>query len=164
MTNSRVQTLIETIEFTHKLAVYYISSMKEVEPTKVFSSEGKELNSLYWIVGHLAWAENMLILQGSFGTPSKAPILNEFAFGSQHKISEEMSFAELKHLAKKIHEQTIAHLKTLKDEDLAKPNALNFGFGQEPTIQLILMHFIRHLGTHIGHLSWLGKLHGVKTV
>jgi hypothetical protein len=164
MTNSRLQTLIETIEFTQKLASYYISLMKEVDPTKTFSIEGKELNSLYWLVGHLAWAEDLLILKGTHGIASANPWLQRFQFGEAQHIDEALSFQELKLGAQEIHLAAMAHLQTLTDADLDKPNAQNFGFGQEPTNQLILMHFIRHLGTHIGHLSWLCKLHGVKSV
>ena len=164
MSKAKIQTLIETIELTQNLAVYYISLMKEVDPKKVFSSEGKDLNSLYWLVGHLAWAENMLVLQGTQGKGAVIPWLDSFKLGEPHQIDENISFGELKAGAKELHKAALAHLNTLSDEDLLKPNTIGFGFGQEPTNQVVLMHFIRHLGMHIGHLSWLCKLHGVKSV
>ena len=163
MKNPRLQTLIETIEFTQGLAIYYISKLKDADPTKTFTREGGELNSLYWVVGHLAWAENMLILQGTFGKESTISWLANFDYGKEHRIDSEVSFEELKRGAKEVHVAAIAHLQTLTDADLDKPNFWKFGFGQEPTNQLILMHFIRHLGAHSGHLGWLCRLHGVKT-
>ena len=164
MQNPRVQTLIETIQFTQSLAVYYISLLKEVDPTIVFKSEDKELDSRYWWVGHLAWAENMLVLKGTSGAVSDLAWLDKFQFGAAHQIDTSLSFDALKLGAKQIHQAAIEHLQTLSDADLDKPNTLNFGFGQEPTNQIVLMHFIRHLGTHIGHLGWLCKLYGVKAV
>ncbi len=164
MQNPRVQTLIETIELTQNLMVFYVKLLKDADPKKVFSIEGIDLNSLYWLVAHLAWAENMLILDGTYGESVKLPWLDQFKFGAEHQIDEKVSFAELKTTAKDIHQKAIAHLNSLKDEDLDKPNALQFGFGQDPTNKVVIMHFIRHLGTHIGHLSCLCKLHGVKAV
>lgn len=164
MNNPKVQTLIETVELTQNLLVYYLSLLKEEDPHRVFQAEGQNLNSVYWLVGHLAWAENMLILQGTHGKPEEYAWLEVFKFGAEHEVYPDYPFDVLKEGAKAIHQKAMAHLATLQDEDLNKLNALNFGFGKEPTNQLIIMHFIRHLGTHIGHLSWLCKMYGVKTV
>lgn len=164
MENPRLNTLIETLEFSQKLAVWYVSLLKEVDPYQRFEVNGMETNSLYWIIGHLAWAENMLILEGTFGESFGDANLAKFAIGEKHEIDAKLDFKKLKTLAREVHEKAIAHLRTLKDEYLNKPNAKNFGFGQEPTIQLIIMHAIRHLGTHTGHLSWLCKWNGIKTV
>ena len=164
MKNPRLQTLIDTIQLTQQLLVFYVSKLKDTNPTKVFAIEGQELNSLYWLVGHLAWAENMLILEGTSGQSTNYPWLDNFKIGTGHQIDEKVSFSELKEGAKDIHTKAMAHLTSLNDEDLDKENAIKFGFGQDPSNQVVIMHFIRHLGTHIGHLSWLCKLHGIKAV
>lgn len=111
MQNPRLNTLIETIEISQKLVGYYVSLLKETNPKKVFKTEGQELNSLYWLVGHLAWAENMLILDGTFGTGVKYAWLKNFEFGAGHHIDDNVTFEELKAGAKAVHEQAIAHLK-----------------------------------------------------
>lgn len=164
MENPRLNTLIETLELSQNLALWYISLLKETDPYMRFETNGKEMNSLYWIVGHLAWAENLLLLEGTHGESFGDENLARFALGEKHEINEKLDFKALKSLARAVHEKAIAHLKSLKDEDLDQPNAKNFGFGQEPTNQVNIMHAIRHLGTHTGHLSWLCKLNGVKTI
>lgn len=164
MKNPRLRTLIETLEFSQNLAIWYISLLKETDPYRRFDVNGIETNSLYWIVGHLAWAENLLLIEGTHGKSFEDDNLALFAIGEKHEIYEKLDFKAVKSLARAVHEKAIAHLNTMNDEDLDKPNAKNFGFGQEPTNQLIIMHAIRHLGTHTGHLSWLCKLNGLKTV
>ncbi len=164
MENPRVQTLIETLEFSQNLAVWYISLLKEIDPYKVFEVEGKSLNSVYWIVGHLAWAENMLILEGTRGEAVESEHLDKFRIGDAHAVLPDLDFAGVKALAQEVHQKTLAHLESLNDSDLDLPNTKNFGFGKEPTNQVIIMHAIRHIGTHTGHLSWLCLLNHIKTV
>jgi len=63
----------------------------------------------------------------------------------------------------KNHGNCIAHLNTLRDIDLEKDNFLNIKFGNSKSFKTIIIHHIRHVGAHNGHLSSLCKLNGIKT-
>jgi len=57
----------------------------------------------------------------------------------------------------------MAHLPTLGAEALERPNPSGIpAIGK--TVRDVITHAIRHEGSHIGHLGWLCKLHGVRTM
>ena len=65
---------------------------------------------------------------------------------------------------KEVHEKSISYVSQLTDENLAKPTTNGIDFGGEDSVMAIIKHAIRHEGVHTGHLSWLCKLFGVKTI
>lgn len=164
MERTVVNTLIDTLECTQGLAYWYLKLLKDQDPLKVFEFNGTKLNTLHWIVGHMAWAEQDLILVGTHGQKSSFAFLDDFAISKPGNQNTKISFDELLNAQKEVHRLAIEHLNTLSDTDLEKENAYKFGFGLPPTYKTIIIHHIRHLGVHIGHLSWLSKLYGVKTV
>ncbi len=164
MKNIRVKELINTVELSLELALRYIQLLKEEDPHKIFTCDSITYNSLYWQVGHLAWAENLLLLKGTGGKFIKDSWIETFKLGEAHKILDSLSFNDLKSHSKTIHQKTILHLNTLKDSDLEKSNKLNFGLNHEPTIGFIINHYIRHLGIHTGQISWLVKMYGLQAV
>lgn len=164
MSNPKIETLIETAVFSQKLAYWYLSKLKNVDPHKVFEVNGIALNTLYWTVGHIAWGENDLIIKATHGQAIENDFLENFAIGKGNDFEKTISFEELLVLMKEVHALSVAHLKTFSDQDLSKINKFNEGFGTEPTYQTIIMHHIRHLGVHTGHLSLLCKLYHINTV
>ena len=141
-----------------------MSKLKEVDMTKSFEYDGKEFNSAYWIVAHIAWAENMLLLRGTGGKRVRLPWLKSFEIGSKYEHTSEMPpIKEIIEGMKLIHETAKTHLKTLSVDDLDKPNTLDFEFMGDKTIRMIIQHAARHEASHAGHLGWLCKMHGVKT-
>ncbi|MCB9226946.1 MAG: DinB family protein [Chitinophagales bacterium] len=164
MQNKEIQTLIDTVEFSQGLALWYLSFLKEQNPLKVFEMEGVKLNTLHWVVGHIAWAEQDLILYGTHGKKSDIAFLDDFAISKSGNENTSIPFLDLIKAMKEVHELSIEHLKTFTDADLEKENAYKLSFGMPPTYKTIIMHHIRHLGVHAGHLGWLCKLYGVKTV
>lgn len=164
MQNYTIQTLIETIEFTQGLAYWYLGFLKEQEPLKVFEINGTKLNTLHWLVGHMAWAEQDLILYGTHGKKSNIYFLEDFAISKSGSENTNVPFSDLIKAVKEVHKLSMEHLNTLNDNDLQKENAYKLSFGMPPTYKTIIMHHIRHLGVHVGHLGWLCKLYGVKTV
>lgn len=162
MQNIQVQVLKETLEMTHNLAVWYFNKLAESDVYQQFEANGQKLNSIYWLAGHLAWSENDLVLKGIHAPMHQADWLEDFKFGEAH-TTKGPSWEELKSTAKEIHEMAMGALDKLTDRDLEKENGSGVGFGGKPTIRLTIMHQIRHVGTHCGHLGWIAKLNGIKT-
>lgn len=164
MSNKKVQSLKEVIEFQHQLTVWYASLLKNTDPNKCFEIEGKKMNSLYWIVAHLANSEDGLLAKALGKKGNELKWLKKYKLGASQDIPNEVSYAELVSIAKKIHENCMKILDELTDEDLKKDNSLGFTFAGDQSIHAIIMHHIRHEGVHTGHLSILCKLNGIKTV
>lgn len=164
MENKEIKTLIDTMECAQSLAYWYLKLLKDQDPLKVFEIDGITLNTMHWMVGHMAWAEQDLILIGTHGQKSSFTFLDDFAISKSGNENTLIPFEELVSAMKDVHQLSVAHLHTLADSDLEKENAYKLGFNFPPTYKTIIMHHIRHLGVHTGHLSWLCKLYGLKTV
>lgn len=162
---SRKESLIATYLQTRSLTMYYLSSLKETDPYKVFKIEDKELNSMHWIVCHLCWAEPYLTVQTSGGEIAEKDWFEKYAFGTTPPTKEEgPSFEEALDTLKTNHLKCIAYMESLSEDDLDKDNVFGMAFGKEKSVAMMWMHAIRHEGTHAGHLGWLCKLSGAKTV
>lgn len=164
MSKEKLNTLIHVIEFNQQLANWYINKLDDEDPTRIFEIENQSFNSLYWLVGHLACTENELLLTGTFGDTLHFDYLQQYSYGKAHFIDKETDYSTIKRMLHEVHEHAIQHLHTLTDKDLEKENGLKLAFGRPPTIETILMHHIRHLGVHVGHVGWLCKMYGIKTV
>ena len=163
-TKSEPQVLAEVIDFNRQLTRFYLSKLKGIDMQHEFEFDGKRFNSPYWIIGHLAWAQNNLILKGTYGEKIRNEWLPKFKIGG--KIDDYSALPNLKDLLatfKEIHEKSLQHVAKLSHEDLNKPNAINFGFEEEKTVRSIIQHQIRHEGVHTGHLSWICKMHSITT-
>lgn len=163
MTN--VQLLAETFEMAHGLVKYYNSQLKEADAYKEWEINGQKLNSLIWINAHLCWSEHLLVLQ-ALGIKAEVPDwLNHYRLGSDGSFHDTtISLKQVLDERKKIHQLAMAAIQALSDENLAEDNALGMQFGEEKSKQIVLQHAIRHEATHAGHLGWLCKINGVKTI
>lgn len=165
MAKTETQTLIETLNSTRDLTRYYLSNLKGQDVHKVFEVEGKKLNSILWLVAHMAVSENWLLLVCTRGEHVKIPWARQFGLGSEIPKPEDCpSFEEVLEYFKKVHDTAIAHISTFTDADLASPTTNGIDFGGEDSKRAIIRHCIRHEGVHAGHLSWLCKLFDVKTI
>ncbi|MDZ4847200.1 MAG: DinB family protein [Chitinophagales bacterium] len=166
MQRTEANILADNYESVRLLTKWYISKLKDVDMKKEFIVEGKSLNSAYWLVAHLIWAENFLLLQALGGKSTDIPWLEKFKIGS--KLSElNKDVPEVKQLLeawKEIHPAAMQHVRSLSDETLAKDNPMGFGFGGDNSHRMMIQHAIRHEAMHTGHLSWLCKLYGVGTI
>ena len=159
--------LANVFEQTRQLSRFYISRLKEIDPTATIQVNQIPLNSVYWIVAHLAWAEYFLLVTGTSGAQLKPEWawLLQYGFGSDGNIAPNSpDFKTALDTLNQIHTHTMAHLNTLSPESLDEENTLGFNFGGLNTKRSIIQHAIRHEGTHAGHLGWLCKLNGIKTV
>ncbi|MCX6199310.1 MAG: DinB family protein [Bacteroidetes bacterium] len=165
MTYYEAKTFTDTFQRTRDLTKWYLSLLKSVDAEKEIQIGDKKLNSIYWISAHLVWAEKFLLVQGTGGNGVDIPWLEHYKLGSDGTLHEGRGdFKSILDALKIVHENAMQHLLTLDDETLQQPNPVGFGFGGDNSNRMMVMHAIRHEGTHVGHLGWLCKLHGIDTV
>ncbi len=162
---SEANILADTYEMAYGLVRYYNSNLKTVDPFKQWEVNGVKLNSVAWLNCHLCWSENFLLLQCTSGKTANIPWLEHYSIGSDgnlHDVKTDMK--TILDDRKVVHEAAMNHIRTLTNEDLLKENPMGFEFAGSKTIKTFIQHAIRHEGTHAGHLGWLCKINGIKTV
>lgn len=165
MTYHEAKTFADIFERTRDLTKWYLGLLKTVDSEKELPVGDKTLNSVYWITAHLVWAENFLVVKSTGGIGVDIPWLEHYKLGSDGTLHE--GRGDLKSVIdslKIVHANAMKHLLTLDDEMLQRPNPAGFAFGSDNTNRMMIIHAIRHEGTHIGHLGWICKLHGISTV
>ena len=165
MARTEAQILADMMDKTRQLTRFYISNLKTVDPYTPIEFGGKDFNSIYWLTAHLIWAEDNLIMAGTGAKSIASDWISHYhikADGSLHEGHGD--FKELLTEMKRVHEGAMNHLRSMDDDQLDKENAISFQFGDgDASTRLIVMHAIRHEGTHIGNLAWLCKMNGVQT-
>ncbi|TVR82809.1 MAG: DinB family protein [Chitinophagaceae bacterium] len=159
--------LSEVMDNCRNLTKWYLSHLKGVDSNKVFTFEnGTQFNSINWIVCHLGWAENYLILKSTGGKPLDIKWLDNYALGKEMKQGKDNNpdIKEALSVLKEIHQNSIEHLQTLSEQDLNEKNLIDVNFGGDNSKRMMIHHAIRHESCHTGHLSWLCKLNNIKTI
>ncbi len=165
MAKTETEVLVEMLEMSRDLTKFYLKKLEGQDVHKVFEVEGKKFNSILWLIAHITVSENWLLLVCTGGERVKIPWARQFGLGSEIPRKEDCPpFEEVLEMFKKVHETAISYVKTLSEEDLAKPTTNGINFGGEDSVRAIIKHAIRHESTHTGHLGWLCKLFSVKTI
>ena len=165
MPTQQSQTLADVCNTTRDLVNYYLHKLNLVDPFHVFTVNDKKLNPVAWQIGHLAWAQDYLLLQGMAGKGVDCPWFELFKIGSTAPaISDYPKIEELKEVFNKVHEISLNKMVNLSDADLAAENHLKLKFNRGNDIKMIIQHHIRHEGTHAGQLSVLAKMFNIKTI
>lgn len=158
------QVLAHIIERTRQYTRSYLDRLKEVDVHRRFTCEGKELNSAYWTVGHLAVTQNGLLLMATGGPFEKFSWAKHYGRGGTGLPAGQCPpFGEVMETFDLVHARAVAHVSSLTREALDGPNVTGIAaIGN--TVRDVVVHGIRHEGLHTGHLSWLCKLHGIATM
>ena len=165
MAKTETEVLIEMLEMNRDLTKFYLKKLEGQDLYKTFKIEGKELNSILWLIAHITVSENWLLLVCTGGDRVKIPWARQFGLGSEIPNKEDYPpVDEIMKMFNIVHQASIEYIKTLTEEDLAKPTTNGVSFGGEDSVRSIIKHEVRHEGTHAGHLGWLCKLYGVKTI
>lgn len=165
MSTAQANLLADTYQMAYDLVRFYTSNLKDVDPHKQWEVNGYKLNSVAWINAHLCWSEDFLLLKATGGKSSEATWLDHYQLGSDGTMHEpEVDMKTILADRKIIHDACMAHIRSLSDEDLAKPNPVGLAFGPQNSIKTMIQHAIRHEGTHAGQLGWLCKINGSKTI
>lgn len=57
MNRNEADSICEMLDYTRKLTKWYISKVPSELLTKSLTIEGHEMNSAYWLIAHLTWAQ-----------------------------------------------------------------------------------------------------------
>jgi hypothetical protein len=163
MARTETQILADMMDKTRQLTRFYISNLKAIDPYTPVEFGGKNFNSLYWLTAHLVWAEDNLIMAGTGAKSIASEWINHYHIKSDGSLHEgHGDYKALLAEMKRVHEESLTHLRGMDDSLLDKDNALGFQFGDGDTsTRLIVMHAIRHEGTHIGNLAWMCKMNEI---
>ncbi len=166
MAATEAQTLADTMDKTRQLIRYYISGLKEQDPYQPIEFGGLNFNSIYWLTAHLIWAEDNLIVRSSTGQSVAPEWIQHYHIGADGTLHEgHGDFRQLLDTMKDVHEKVLAHLRSMTDAQLAEENKLGIAFGDgDKSVRMMVMHAIRHEGTHIGNYAYLCKMKGIKMV
>ena len=158
------ETLLNTFNETRSLSNYYFNKLKDTDINCSFEVNEIPLNSAKWIMAHLVWAEEFLILGALGGERISMDWFEKVAFGTPMCSSEELPDIEtILSSMKTVHEAVIQFVPNLSDEFLEQKNEMGMKFGPNDSKRYLLMHAIRHEGTHAGQLGWLCKINQLKT-
>jgi hypothetical protein len=157
--------LAEIVDKTRFQTSAYIDKLRDTDLHKVFTAEGQPLNSAFWIIAHLAVTQNGLLLRCTGGDSMRIPWAKQFNIGSQvASAADSPPIAEVLDVLNEVHRRSLSHIRTLDTVQLDSPNPTGYEIMGETTIRGMIVHSIRHEGSHAGHLGWICKLNGIKTM
>lgn len=161
---TEAQILAQMVDRARQYSRAYLSNLKDVDPHREFVCEGTRLNTLFWLVAHLTVTENALLLRATGGPFEKFSWAKHFSVGSVGLPKEQCPpYAEVWAMFKEVHTRAMAHVPTLSDEALEQPNITGLA-AIGTNVRDVITHAIRHEGLHTGHISWLCKLYGIRTI
>ena len=160
MARNEITILADMFDKTRQLTRFYISKLKEVNPYQPIEFGGMKFNSIYWLTAHLLWAEDNLLVRSTGGTSLVPKWLNHYKIGADGSLHEgHGDYKALLDEMKQCHNNILAYLNSISDDILDKDNAFGIDFGDgDKSNRMIIMHTIRHEGTHIGNLAWMSKM------
>jgi hypothetical protein len=163
--NNEPYVLAHVMDKTRELTGLYLNLLANTDLYQSFEMNGKPVNSVFWIMAHLPVTQNFLMLRSTGAEHVKIPWARQFGLGSVPVAKEECPpLDEVKDVMKKVHDLSLAHVRQIDPEQLELPNTSGFEFMGVKSIRDVIIHAIRHEGTHAGHLGWLCKCYGIKTV
>ena len=156
------QVIADIFHNTRGLTRWYLKKLSDDQMFIRPMRDGHTFNSAFWIQAHLIWAQKFLLLQGTGGDSPSIPWLDNFRLGADgSKMPDNApSLEELRNTFSEVHELALQHVRQLDPESLGESS----GLPMFETRRSVLYHAIRHEANHSGHLGWLCKIHGVKTV
>jgi len=162
-TKTESQALAEAFESVRNLTKLYLSRMDDKFLRTRYEINGVKLNNAYWIAAHLVWSEHFLIVQGVGNKDMDIPWLDEFGFGSNpDEVNQELNIDMILDKMDEVHAEAMKILKSLPDEEIEKPNYIDATFGQKNTKGAVIKHCIRHEPMHLGQISWILKINGIR--
>lgn len=159
---TEAQVLSHMMDRTREWTRFHLAALKDQDPHHQFTGEGKPFNTVFWLVAHLATAQNGLLLASTGGPFEKFWWAKHYTMGASGLPQSECPpYAEVLDTFNAVHHKTVAHLATLDEAALNAPNTTPLTrIGG--TVRDLITHAIRHEGAHTGQLAWTCKLHGIK--
>lgn len=156
--------LAHSMDRAREWTLFYFDRLKDQDLHRRFVCEGRELNSAYWLIAHLTASENGLLLFATGGPFEKFSWAKHFSIGGAGLPPDQCPpFDEVWGMFNAVHARAMAHIPTLSEEALASPNRTKLpAIG--PRTHDVITHAARHESSHTGHLGWLCKLYGIRTI
>jgi hypothetical protein len=162
---TEAQFLAGMMRHAHTMTQSHLRKLENADLHKRFIVEGKELNSAYWLFAHMTVSQNWLILRGTNGPFQKFSWAKLFNLGTTPPPIEQCPpFEEVKTKLEEIQQLSLQHVETLDEAALSSPHHAMMRLPGENNMRDAIKHHIRHESMHNGQLSWLCKLHGLKTI
>lgn len=159
--NNEAKTLAALMDRSHKAVLSALGNLQGQDLHRRFSVDGKELNSVFWILAHLTGSQNWLILRGSGGPFRKYSWAKHFGMGSTGIVPvDSPTLDEVLTMYETIHAESMAHVSSLTDEQLALPHQAMMNLAAGDDVRTVIGHHILHESGHCGQLDWLCKLYG----
>jgi len=163
--NAECVILADTFESVRALSKSFISRIDAKDVHEKITVNGKELNSPYWIVAHLAWAEGFLLMSALGGKFDKYEWLDEYGFGTKpEEATTKPPYEEVLQILDEVHNAAMKYLRGLPDSFLDDNNKMGMRFSGKADNRIVIHHAIRHEPMHIGQLTWFMKSKGLPTV
>ena len=160
--NTEAKVLASLMDRSHRNVLSHLDLLSGHDPHHRSSVGGKELNSAFWIVAHLAVSENWLVLRGSRGSFRKFSWAKHFSIGSTPPpVSECPPWNEVLDTYRTVHADAIAHVAGLDQAALDAPHEALMRISAGNDVRAILGHHLLHESGHCGQLAWLCAIHGV---
>lgn len=159
------EVLASVLDNARQLTNFYLQNANDVDKERRFQINDFQTCNIYWILAHLTWAQDFLILRGVGNKGSGIGWLDDFGIGSE--FPDKPKFAPYKEIVdnfNQIHQQSITLVKTIPVETLNEANNVGIKFSAGDSKRIIINHCIRHEGIHCGHLGWLLRMHGKKII
>jgi len=159
--NNEAKILAALMDQSHKAVLGTLEHLDGLDLRRRFSVDGKELNSAFWIMAHLTGSQNWLVLRGSGGPFRKYSWAKYFGMGSTGLIPEDSpTLDEVLAMYEAVHADSVAHVHTLSDEQLALPHQAMMDLAAGSDVRTVIRHHILHESGHCGQLQQLCKLYG----
>src|ERR1043165_9556402 len=162
---SESQILWDVFEDVRGLTKFYLMRAAEVDPHRVFRGEDKSLNTLYWLAGHIVWAQHYLLVEALTGNRMDIPWIEKFDNGLEDTREAGLPSLEvIRETMDRVHEQAKQNVLSLDATGLEEDNHVGIQFRAGKSKRTIIHHAIRHEPCHAGQIGWLLKLAGLETI
>lgn len=162
---SQGKLLASVLDDSRKLTLFYLKHAENLDKEKRFEIDGFRTCNIHWIIAHLSWAEDYLILRGLGNTNGCYDWLDRFGIGQD--FPDNTSFPEFQYTLdcfNEVHKKSLCKLQEIADYTLDEPNSMGLRFGADNTKRKLVHHAIRHESVHCGHLGWLIRMLGSRVI
>ena len=156
--------LAGALDSARKLSLFYLNRLErnKIDPLLQVPVNGTKLNCMLWLCAHITWAEYGIVLKTMLDAPLPHDWMGLFPFGSSSEPQAEWpEMTMIKPAMAQVHVLTLSAIRGFEELDTVV--TVDF-MGWTDTRRAIIYHAIRHEANHAGHLGWLCKVHGIKTI
>lgn len=159
---SKSIVIAEMLDQSRKFNKFYLSKLDPLRMHERVELNGIVMNSPYWIIGHLAWAEAGTIQDSCKGPSLLKDWMEPFAIGQgPESVLEGPELPRILADMDEIHSLSLEYIRSLSDEQLELP-AYVAPARWETVVRKAIYHGIRHESFHTGQLSWIAKVQGAQ--